>query len=380
MHTPDEIERQRREFLETVAENDARIWWITRFTTENADFPDEHLGVLYKYKEKARDPAFLPSTDEDVEYQHATTAAARFVGRRRPETIRQFAQVQRGQIRAPNRGWLWWIFAVLVLALLSHGYNVSITRQIGLMRSEVSAYIEESRRLLTSGEDVAGVLSTMCQQTLSYRTAATQLSRLVFWIDGSGIQAPEEVEADVARPGVCAVLANAINEDELPLLRVAAVSAEAMGGDGDAALLQDYLRRTASIRQEAVHAQLGNSQTRNLLSQADTVAQFLNLLIVPSLFALLGSLTSALRSLDARMKDMTLTRVDNAGLVVRVLLGVVAGGSVGIVFSSSADLAESSGLTQIGLAFAVGYAVDIFFNLLDGVRTGLGSKPEQASN
>ena len=39
----------------------------------------------------------------------------------------------------------------------------------------------------------------------------------------------------------------------------------------------------------------------------------------------------------------------------------------------------AAGLTVIGLAFAVGYAVDLFFNLLDGIKIGLGGSLQSKS-
>ena len=36
------------------------------------------------------------------------------------------------------------------------------------------------------------------------------------------------------------------------------------------------------------------------------------------------------------------------------------------------ELVAEAGLTVLGLAVAVGYAVDLFFHLLDGIKIGLG--------
>lgn len=374
----EERRRQRLDFLQSVADNDARLWFITRYSIGNTEFPEDQLDILYKYKERAQKLEYLPTSAEESEYQGATMAAARYIGARRPETIREFAEVQRGTAKTPNKVWLWLLGIFLLFALLIHGYNISLTRQIVVMRADVTAYVKESQKLLTVSEDVGMVLATMCQQTLSYRTAATQLSHLIFW--ESDEVTPESNGAtsasqDPIRPGICGVLSKAIGESALP-----GFPADGGPQKNDNKAWTEYRENTAAFRHDAVNARLTTDQSRNLISVADTVAEFLNLLIVPCLFALLGSLTSVLRTANARMKDMTLTRVDNAGLIVKVLLGLVAGGSVSIVFSSSGDLAESAGLTQIGLAFAVGYAVDIFFNLLDGVRTGLGSRPEQVQD
>ena len=82
-------------------------------------------------------------------------------------------------------------------------------------------------------------------------------------------------------------------------------------------------------------------------------------------------MTSFIRSMNADFRAMTLTRVKGIGLGSRVLLGMVGGATIGIVFSAD-TLQGATGLTVLGLSFAVGYAVDIFFNLLDGIKIGLG--------
>ena len=115
--------------------------------------------------------------------------------------------------------------------------------------------------------------------------------------------------------------------------------------------------------------------------QAGAVDSLLKLFLLPILYALLGALTSAVRTANHEFKSMTLTRVDGISLGAHVLLGVVGGATIGIVFRAD-TLEGTAGLTVLGLAFAVGYAVDLFFNLLDGVKIGLGgsAKPTPKSN
>jgi hypothetical protein len=96
------------------------------------------------------------------------------------------------------------------------------------------------------------------------------------------------------------------------------------------------------------------------------------------LYALLGALTAAARTANEKFKSMTLTRVDNISIGARVLLGLVGGATIGILFSTD-TLQGASGLTVLGLAFAVGYAVDLFFNLLDAIKVGLGGSAKPSS-
>lgn len=92
---------------------------------------------------------------------------------------------------------------------------------------------------------------------------------------------------------------------------------------------------------------------------------------MPMLYALLGALTAAVRTANEKFKSMTLTEIDSVSLGARRLLGLVGGATIGIVFGTE-SLERTTGLTVVGLAFAVGYAVDLFFNLLDAIKIGLG--------
>lgn len=55
-----------------------------------------------------------------------------------------------------------------------------------------------------------------------------------------------------------------------------------------------------------------------------------------------------------------------AGLVyaLQVPLGALAGATVGLIIEP-ATVGSTAGLTSLGLAFGVGYAVDLFFSFLD---------------
>lgn len=405
------------DFKKIADDNDQRIWYITRYSTADNEFPSEKLQTLITFKNRIRNNDTNFTDQEELEYRIATIAAARFIGARRPETIREFAAIQRREINNRYHQWYWVLGFTLIIALLFYGYQALISRQVTEMKTQVSSYVKEGQVLVNGTDDIGAILSRMCQQTLNYRTASAQLSRFLFWVSDpkskddellketqtgspSGISDSDDLEA--RRPGACSVLAataRKVPPQDTTALPSANDTSNANGNsngklpqfprpvriktDGtpefDPEEFKAYWSNPVVVmaREAAVDAQLTTLKTREAMSRGETAAEFLNMLALPLLFALLGALTAALRTANARLKAMTLTRIDNGGLIAKVLLGVVAGTTVGIVFSTSADMAGASGLTQLGLAFVLGYAVDIFFNLLDAVRTGLGSNRER---
>jgi hypothetical protein len=115
-----------------------------------------------------------------------------------------------------------------------------------------------------------------------------------------------------------------------------------------------------------------------IVLKASAIDLALRFVIIPLLFALLGTLAAAIRSLNDEFKGMTLTELANTYRRPRVLLGMVGGAIIGIIFSAE-KLEGVSGLTLIGLAFVVGYAVDLLFDLLDSIKLRLGDSPAPKS-
>lgn len=370
--------RGRRKALDQIIEeNDQRLWYINRGKSEEISLPDETLRLLLDVRAKANDPDYYPLLDEETAYFNATAEAARLIGDRRPETIEVYAQVERKQRWTPLFSAYIFLGASLLLALLSHGYQSAVGRQMEIMRAEREKYIEHGQTLTKDGIDMYATMSDMCQQTLRYLTAAEQLDRYLPWVAtpkrDDTINRPSSTSP---RPGICGVLSDAVRSN-----MVLAPPRLNGGPEGDI-----KIRRAAYMKdKDAVLASFGDHQmmekwTRTLLDSAETTVNLFNLLLLPALFAALGALTSATRAADARFKAMTLSRIDQVGLISRVLLGTVAGATVGIVFNAEATDTLSSGLTELGLAFAFGYAVDIFFNLLDSIKSGLGTSDDKRTS
>ena len=91
-----------------VADNDDRLWYITKFG--GGKFPAEKLKTLIEIRRKFRtNPNYQLSTEQELQYREVTAAASAFLERRHPESIRLYAQVQEKKRSNPLRVWLWGI-------------------------------------------------------------------------------------------------------------------------------------------------------------------------------------------------------------------------------------------------------------------------------
>ena len=112
--------------------------------------------------------------------------------------------------------------------------------------------------------------------------------------------------------------------------------------------------------------------------------------IMPVLYGLLGSIAFILRRHGDRLTSQLLSPRDLPGNHIRLLLGVVIGGCIGLVFSES-SASQSTGilgavatLSTAALAFLAGFGVDAAFKALEALIThifhidGPGKPPAQA--
>jgi hypothetical protein len=105
-------------------------------------------------------------------------------------------------------------------------------------------------------------------------------------------------------------------------------------------------------------------------SVSGMVSAFANY-ILPLIFGLVGAVSGLIRIIQDKITDSILVPRDRSLLALRLLLGGVAGGSVGLFFDPSKvanDIsAGNSGLSvsASGIAFLAGYGAPAFFGMLD---------------
>jgi len=356
-----------------INDNEARLWFITKYGKDHFEGPE--LKTLIEVRKRFRDDRDTQLTvDEEIAYRKATMAAVAFLGDRQPEAIRLYAASERRtgtreDDKRPNplKRWMVTLLVVLVISLLSNGYQALLGKQLHLMEVNGAAFAKERNKLRTTAVTEVATLEqslvAMCEQTLVYRASAYRLQRLVLdGDDASGNKAPPDQDETARKAKGKA--AEKIRSDEQTT--ACTLIRDLQGGDE----LPEWVTKARQVRIAPYEA-----HKRRL--KAEVIEDFLSLVLLPIGYALLGALTAAIRTVNAEFRAMTLTRVEGINVWARVFLGLVGGATIGILFSSS-TLEGAGGLTVLGLSFAVGYAVDLFFNLLDAVKVGLGGSVKQA--
>lgn len=101
-----------------------------------------------------------------------------------------------------------------------------------------------------------------------------------------------------------------------------------------------------------------------LLSKSREAVELFGVFILPSLYGMIGTIVFELRRLlNPLSPSASIERI-----IVRTALGGLAGLSITFVFRpfhSSADDATFSGIAIFGVAFLLGFSIDVFFALLD---------------
>ena len=106
---------------------------------------------------------------------------------------------------------------------------------------------------------------------------------------------------------------------------------------------------------------------------ANAVLAVLGNYVMPILYALLGSMAFVLRRHGDRLSAQLLTPRDRPANHIRLLLGLVIGGCIGLVYSGS-PVSQTTGLLGVAttlsaaaLAFLAGYGVEATFKTLDAL-------------
>lgn len=99
---------------------------------------------------------------------------------------------------------------------------------------------------------------------------------------------------------------------------------------------------------------------------AEKTIKSINIYLVPIICGILGVCSYILRSISDEIKNYTFTKESRIRFRLRVPLGCLAGAIAGLIFDSTKTQITSV-LPPIGLAFALGYSVEIFFALIDSI-------------
>jgi hypothetical protein len=102
------------------------------------------------------------------------------------------------------------------------------------------------------------------------------------------------------------------------------------------------------------------------ISTRNAISQF----VLPLLYGWLGALAYGLRRFASELRSVTFSRATHIEQKMRIPLGILAGATVGLLIQPE-TLNTIQGVTSIGIAFGLGFSVDLFFDLLEGLMARL---------
>ncbi len=121
--------------------------------------------------------------------------------------------------------------------------------------------------------------------------------------------------------------------------------------------------------EEAKNYSLKNN---SYIQEAKSYQIIIGIYILPLLYGLVGGFTFVLRELNSEIKNLTFTSSDNTKYLLRILLGAIAGLSIGL-FWGDIEKTESLGLASLSpmlLAFIAGYCVEYVFIFIENIVLG----------
>jgi hypothetical protein len=96
--------------------------------------------------------------------------------------------------------------------------------------------------------------------------------------------------------------------------------------------------------------------------------------VLPLLYGLLGAAAYVLRSLSKEISDVTFSNVSHVRFILRLVLGMLSGISVGLVLTPEALPTTLSSVTPLALAFLAGYSVELVFSAMDRLISAFSSE------
>lgn len=117
------------------------------------------------------------------------------------------------------------------------------------------------------------------------------------------------------------------------------------------------------------------STNDNLLATSRLKLEILSTYLLPLLYGLLGACAFVLRSVTAEVKAEIFSRTSDVSYRLRLMLGLVAGLSIGwFLHPTDKDAGLLASLSPLALAFIGGYSVELLFAVLDRIVNAFSSK------
>jgi hypothetical protein len=104
-----------------------------------------------------------------------------------------------------------------------------------------------------------------------------------------------------------------------------------------------------------------------IVQEAKSYVWIIGIYILPLLYGVIGGFTFVLREINEEIKNMTFSDGSNVKYLLRILLGAIAGLSVGLFWGDIEHAQKLSSLSPMLLAFIGGYCVEYLLQFIEKV-------------
>jgi len=128
-------------------------------------------------------------------------------------------------------------------------------------------------------------------------------------------------------------------------------------------------RQAAEAREEAKQV-----RRQILLGSVKATLKAMSGYLMPLLYGLLGAAAYVMRSLSKEISEVTFSNVSNVRFMLRLVLGMLSGISVGLILTPDTLPTTLSAVTPLALAFLAGYSVELLFLAMDRLISAFSSE------
>ncbi len=111
-----------------------------------------------------------------------------------------------------------------------------------------------------------------------------------------------------------------------------------------------------------------------LLTSAKATLKAMSGYVLPLLYGLLGAAAYVMRTLSKEIFEVTFSNVSNIRFILRLVLGMLSGISVGLILTPDTLPTTLSSITPLALAFLAGYSVELLFSAMDRLISAFSSE------
>jgi hypothetical protein len=116
------------------------------------------------------------------------------------------------------------------------------------------------------------------------------------------------------------------------------------------------------------------TQQQLVLSSAKATLKAMSAYVLPLLYGLLGATAYVMRSLSQEISEVTFSHVSNIRFILRLVLGMLSGISVGLILTQDTLPTTLAAITPLALAFLAGYSVELLFTAMDRLISAFSSE------